>query len=236
MSGESFAVRAARVIAEHVSASVHARGRCALALTGGDTPRPVYTQLVEMPWAGRIPWPQVDIFFGDERAVPPDDPASNYRMARETLLDHVPVPPSHIHRMEAERSDRDNAAAEYAALLPQQLDVLLLGMGEDGHTASLFPGSPVLHEASQRVVAITGPKAPIERLTITPPVMIAATVVIVLVAGAAKAPVLARVFEGPVDTDQFPAQLALSRIWIVDDAAAAGLSAATRTMLDERTS
>jgi 6-phosphogluconolactonase len=217
---------AARWIAAAVEEDVRALGHCALALSGGATPRPVYELLAHSPLAGRIAWPKVEIFFGDERAVPPADPESNYAMATAALLGRVPLPATQIHRMEAERPDLDAAAREYERVLPARLDLLLLGMGADAHTASLFPGSPALEERRRRVVPATGPTPPRERLTITPPVIAAARRVAVLVAGAEKAAAVARAIRGPARPAETPVQLALGGTWFVDREAAAQLAGA----------
>ena len=211
---------AAAWIAEEVRQAVGRDGRCALALSGGSTPRPAYERLALDP---AVRWAGVEVYFGDERAVPPTDPASNYRMARETLLDRVGLPAERVHRMEADAPDLDAAAARYAVLLPDRLDVLVLGMGPDGHTASLFPRSPVLRETQKKVAAAQGPVAPFRRLTITPPVIAAARRVAVITTGAAKAPIVARVLRGPWCPEELPAQLAREGTWILDRAAAASL-------------
>jgi 6-phosphogluconolactonase len=221
----------ADVVAEWIAAAVEAdvreRGRCALALAGGDTPRPLYERLARDPFAGRLDWRRVEIFFGDERSVAPSDPASNYRMATATLLSHVPIPVGHIHRMEAERADLEAAARDYERLLPERLDVLLLGMGPDGHTASLFPDSPALEERTRRVVPAAATTQPRMRLTITPPVIAAARRVAVLVAGADKAATAARALRGPVRPQDLPVQLALGGTWFLDRDAAGGLKSTT---------
>jgi 6-phosphogluconolactonase len=214
---------AAEWIAAAAEADVRDRGRCAFALSGGGTPRPVYERLARDPLAARITWREVDIYFGDERAVPPRDPASNYGMAAAILLERVPIPAVRVHRMEAERPDRDAAAREYERILPDRLDILLLGMGSDGHTASLFPGSPAMEQRERLVVPVTGPKAPVERLTITPPVIAAARRVAVLVAGADKAATVARALQGPERPRDLPVQLARRGVWFLDRAAAAEL-------------
>ena len=141
-------------------------------------------------------------------------------MADETLLRHVPVPRVSIHRMPGEWADHDAAANEYERLLPAGLDVLLLGMGADGHTASLFPHSPALAEHARRVVPAIGPQPLPWRLTITPPVIQTAANVIVLVTGAKKAATVARVLEGEFVPEELPIQLALTGTWFLDDAAA----------------
>ena len=217
---EALPETAARRIAQVIEQAITRRGGATVALAGGTTPRAVHRQLALIP---RLPWDKVEIFFGDERAVPPDDPQSNYRMARESLLDTVPTPLNQVHRMLAERPDREAAADEYARRLPERLDLLILGVGEDGHTASLFPGSSALSEHARKVVAVVGPKAPLHRLTITPPVIAAAREKIILVSGADKAGAVAQALEGPDQPDQCPAQLARDGIWIMDRAAASGL-------------
>ncbi len=220
------AARLADAAAEWVAAAIERalaeRGRCSLALAGGETPRPVYERLAREPLASRIRWRDVTVFFGDERAVAPDDPASNYHMARAALLDRLPAAPR-VHRMEAERPDGDAAARDYERLLPESLDVLLLGMGPDGHTASLFPGSPALEERTRLVLAVTGTKPPPRRLTITPPVIAAARRIAVLAAGGAKAPAVARALHGPPAPQDCPAQLARRGAWFLDPAAAGAL-------------
>ncbi|HKK27453.1 MAG TPA: 6-phosphogluconolactonase [Gemmatimonadota bacterium] len=198
-----------------------AAGPVSLALAGGSTPVPLYRWL-----AARedVPWSRIDVFFGDERCVPPDDPDSNYRTARKTLLGPAEVEAARVHRMPAERDDREAAAADYAALLPPHLTVLLLGIGEEGHTASLFPGSPALEERERRVVPVTAPADPPERLTVTPPVLEQAARVFVLATGQRKAEPVARALEAPWAPDVCPAQLARRGTWLLDRAAAAHLS------------
>jgi 6-phosphogluconolactonase len=211
---------AARQIVERIDDTIKRRGLCTLALAGGGTPRPVYERMAAPPLANRAAWDRVSIYFGDERCVPPDHPESNYRMVHEVLLQHVPIPSGSVHRMEGERTDSDAAARDYERHLPAALDVLLLGMGEDGHTASLFPGSPALAERTRRVVPVTHPAGTSRRLTITPPVVEAAGAVIVLVSGANKAATMARALEGPYAPEELPIQLALRGTWLVDSAAA----------------
>lgn len=211
---------AATWITDLIEQTTRLRGHCDLALAGGATPRPVYERMATSALADRVVWNGVAVFFGDERCVPPDHPDSNYRMAYEVLLRHVPIPPTSVHRMEAERADRDAAARAYERLLPTRLDVLLLGMGTDGHTASLFPHSPALRERTRRVVPVSSPEPSPARLTITPPVIESADAVVVLVAGAEKAATVARALEGPYAPDVLPIQLALRGTWLIDHAAA----------------
>jgi 6-phosphogluconolactonase len=212
---------AAGWLARELTAAIAERGSGALCLAGGRTPEPVYRALAAAP---EVPWGQVELYFCDERGVPPDHPDSNYHMVHQALLSRVPIPPARVHRMEAERPDRDAAAEEYAALLPRQLDVLLLGIGPDGHTASLFPGSPVLDERLRLVLPVLGTKPPAERMTITPPVIAAARRVAVLATGEDKAAMVARAIEGPLATKAIPAQLARRGTWFMDQAAASRLT------------
>jgi 6-phosphogluconolactonase len=205
-----------------VTRAIAGRGACALCLAGGRTPEPVYRALAS---ASSVDWSKVDVFFGDERAVPPDHPDSNYLMVYRVLLSRVPVPAGQVHRMEAERSDREAAAREYERSLPSQLDILVLGMGPDGHTASLFPGSPALDERQRLVVPVIGAKPPPERLTITPPVIEAARQVAVMATGQDKAAMVARAIEGPLAPKDVPVQLARRGSWFLDQAAAGRLTA-----------
>jgi 6-phosphogluconolactonase len=212
----------ARWIALETSAAIRERGACALGLSGGRTPEPVYRELA---LAADIDWTRVSVFFADERAVSPDDPESNYRMVRDALLTRVPIPDSNVHRMEAERPDRDAAAREYERSLPPALDILLLGIGPDGHTASLFPGSPAADERRRLVLPVIGTKAPVERLSITPPVIEAARRLTVAAAGGDKAAAVARALEGSASAKEVPARLARRGVWFLDRAAAARLTA-----------
>ncbi|HVH68993.1 MAG TPA: 6-phosphogluconolactonase [Gemmatimonadales bacterium] len=221
---EAFPRRAATWLADALAEVVRARGRCAMALSGGTTPRPVYAALATPDLAGGIEWSRVHVYFGDERAVPTDHVDSNFRMVNESLLAHVPVPAAHIHRMEAERPDLGAAAAAYDRLLPAALDILVLGMGADGHTASLFPGSWAVEERRRRVVAVEGPKPPARRLTITPPVITAARQVAVLATGKEKAAAVARALDDHTPATEVPASLARHGVWFLDPAAAAQLA------------
>jgi 6-phosphogluconolactonase len=212
--------RAADWLAQVLVDVAAVNGRVTLGLAGGTTPRAMHEVLA---CSTAVPWLAVHVFFGDERAVPPDHPESNYRMAKESLLDRVPIPPHQVHRMQAENPDRDAAAREYEALLPETLDVLVLGMGEDGHTASLFPGADSLRESTRRVLSVVGPKPPPERLTLTPPEILGAGRRIVLAAGAGKAEAVARALEGPWDPSGTPVQFARRAVWFVDLPAASKL-------------
>jgi len=218
---------AAERMASAIAAAVAARGRCDLALAGGATPKRAYEALAAAP----LPWRSVHVWFGDERCVPPDDEASNYRLARIALLDRVTIPPANVHRMRGEETDRDAAALAYERELPAALDLLLLGMGQDGHTASLFPGSDALREERRRVVAVVGQKPPPHRLTITPPVVRAARELLVLAAGADKAAAARRALQEEVDPIDCPARLLRDGAWLLDRPAAAEIETTLRASM-----
>jgi 6-phosphogluconolactonase len=225
---------AAAEVARIVSDAVAARGRAAVALAGGTTPRETYEVLAHPPWRDRVPWAALDVFFGDERWVPSSDPRSNLRMARESLLNHVPVDPAHVHSPRTELSDLAEVAADYAqqiiAHVPPgpsgwpRFDLVLLGLGADGHTASLFPGDPALEET--RVAVAPVPRAPdgLPRITLTLPAINAARGVLFLVAGADKSAALQRVLQRG---ESMPARLVRgpeSVEWLLDREAAGTLS------------
>lgn len=231
--------RALGHVIQTASLAIAARDRFAIALSGGSTPRPLYERLAEPPARDEIDWSRVEVFWSDERCVPPDDERSNYRMAREALLDHVPLGETQIHRMRGEDPQPERAAAEYERGLrwalgssgerPPRLDLVLLGLGADGHTASLFPGSPAV--VSERLVAAVrhagDPRPRVDRLTLTPVAIGAAREVVFMVAGKEKVEAVAATLEGPRDPTRWPAQ-ALRPVdgratWILDRHAAAGL-------------
>jgi 6-phosphogluconolactonase len=213
-----FVHTAASWIASTVKTTVQAQGSCSLALAGGSTPRAIYQQLAQLD----VPWPAVQIYFGDERRVPPDHVDSNYRMVRESLLDALVASPPLVHRMQA-LEDGEEAARAYERVLPERLDVLLLGMGGDAHTASLFPGSAATQERMRRILHVPGPPGSVDRLTVTPAVIESAREVAVLVAGRAKARIVREALHSTVDPFLRPVQLAKRGTWILDDEAAAEL-------------
>ena len=198
-----FAADAARFILDHAREAIAARGLFRVALSGGNTPRAVHAELVKL--AGDLPWNHVQVTFGDERCVPPQHEQSNYRMAKESLLDPARIPDGNVFRMRGE-IDPQAAADEYEAKLaavaarfgePRYVhDLLLLGLGEDGHTASLFPGSPALAETVRNVIPATGPKPPPQRITMTFPLLNAARHVGFLVKGADKLPLVEQIVAG----------------------------------------
>ena len=212
--------------------AVTARGRFTIALSGGSTPRSLFTLLATS--AREFPWPQTFFFWGDERHVPPDSPESNYGMANEAMLSKIPVPPGNVHRILAENPDASAAAADYeqslktffalgADTLPR-FDLVLLGMGPDGHTASLFPGTQALREMSRLVVANHLAQLNTDRITLTYPVLNAARCVLFLVSGADKASTLREVLEGAGAIENYPAKGVQPDpgrlVWLVDQAAA----------------
>ena len=206
-------------IASGIGAAIAARGVASVALAGGNTPRRGYEELANV----SIDWNRVHVFFGDERCVPPDDASSNYRMAREALLDRVGAP--HIHRMPGQRLDLDAAASEYSDLLPEALDAIILGMGEDGHTASLFPGHDWSQPVGRKVIVVTGaPKPPPNRLSITPDVIWAAHARLVLATGDGKATQIRRALEGDAKPAVYPVHTVANATWLLDHAAASLLS------------
>jgi 6-phosphogluconolactonase len=195
-------------VADWLFEKVHQRaGPFSLCLSGGSTPKALYRLLAEPPYRDRFPWPRIHLFWGDERFVPPDDELSNYRMVREALLDHAPIPPGNIHSVRTRGLDPQGAAAEYQQDLqafygaerldPARplFDVNLLGLGADGHTASLFPGDRALEDRTDWVAAVIGAKAE-ARITLTYPTLESSRAAAFLVAGADKAAILARLIQG----------------------------------------
>jgi len=212
---------AAQRIATALVAAIAREGEASLALAGGSTPRGAYEELAKI---SGIDWTRVSVYFGDERAVPSTHPDSNFRMAEAALFSRVLLPANNIHRVPAELDDREAIARAYEALLPERISVMVLGVGEDGHTASLFPGSPALAERVRRFLPVIGPKPPPERFSITPPVIAAARQIIVLATGSGKADAVARALSGPLDIEHTPSALARGGLWLLDAAAAAKLS------------
>lgn len=217
--------------------AVRTNGRFTVALSGGSTPKSLFS-LLATNFHDQLPWDKVFFFWGDERHVPPDNPESNYRMAYEALLSKVPVPQANVFRVPAENPDANQAAAEYEQTLRKffeltanavpRFDLILLGMGPDGHTASLFPGTVALEEKSRLVVANWVEKLKTFRITFTLPVLNNAAVVNFLVGGKDKAETLKQVLEGNQPAELFPSKLVRPTngrlVWMVDQAAAATLS------------
>jgi 6-phosphogluconolactonase len=210
------------------AAGVAQRGRFTVALSGGRTPRPLY-ELLAAEYRDRVPWAAVHVFFADERCVPADDPASNYGMVRAALLAHVPVAPAHVRRIAGERAPAE-AASAYDARLREEFgvggrpafDVALLGVGADGHTASLFPGDPALAERDRLAVAVEGPPqlAPRERVSLTLPVLNRAREVLLLVAGADKHAVVEQILAGDIELPAARVRGSERTTWLLDRQAA----------------
>ena len=247
------AQRAAERLTALIEHAVAANGRAVVSLTGGTTPRRLYATLADpqQPWSARIPWSQVHLFWGDERHVPPDHPESNYGMAKAALLDRVPVPADHVHRIHAELADAHDAAADYERALNVAsgfsrivlFDVMLLGLGEDAHIASIFPGSELLEPRAslvtgrkgavgrpfmgRRVAAVRVPHSDAWRITLTPSTILDAGAIVVLVAGANKAVAVKAALQEPLDVMRYPGQLlreAGQRVeWFLDRAASHGI-------------
>jgi 6-phosphogluconolactonase len=233
---------AAQEVLEIARAAVAARGRFTVALAGGSTPRETYRRLAQAPLAAQMPWDRTVVFFGDERGVPPNHPDSNYGMAHAALLSRVPIPPERVFRIPGESADPDAVAAAYARTLGEvlgvrrgetpRLDLILLGLGVDGHTASLFPGSPVLKETFRIVAAVHAAAASIpQRFTLTYPILNAAACVIYLVSGAEKAKVVKAALGD--HSSGLPAAMVRPAdgrlLWVLDRAAASLLPSSRRT-------
>lgn len=231
---------AAVSIAERAREAIEARGLFTLALSGGSTPRKVYELLAGEDFRKEMDWTNVHVFFGDERMVPPDHAESNYRMASESLLSHVAIPPENVHRIDGVGDAAANASAYeremrglFGDLEWPRLDLVLLGMGDDGHTASLFPGTEALKEQRLWVAPNWVEKLGAWRVTLTVPVINAARHVTFLVTGADKAARLREVLKGERDPSRLPAQLIRptdgTLEWFVDRAAAARLETSSET-------
>jgi 6-phosphogluconolactonase len=234
---EEVARAGARLFVELAWQAIARRDAFCVALAGGNTPRAMYRLLAGPDFRAQVDWKKVQVFWGDERAVPPDHPESNYAMARTDLLLHVPIPLQNIHRLEAERPHLGRAAQEYEEVIRRNLplnargfprfDLILLGLGAEGHTASLFPGARRMAETSRWVSTPLVPQLKSRRMTLTLPVLNAAEYVLFLVCGAEKAAALREVLEGSSDPP-LPAQMVTApeghRAFLADQAAAALLS------------
>src|SRR5277367_2675117 len=232
--GPAIAHRCAEKLVEIAAAAVKEKGSFDVALAGGSTPKLLYSLLVNDPtFRSQVPWPKMHLFFGDERHVKPDDAESNYRMATETLISKSPLKPEQITRIKGEYSEAEQAAQDYEEALKShfklsdgqfpRFDLILLGMGPEGHTASLFPGTKALNENRRIAVHNWVGKVLMDRITLTAPAINNAAHVLFLVAGADKAPALTAVLERIYEPDQLPAQLIQpvngKLLWLVDTAA-----------------
>jgi 6-phosphogluconolactonase len=235
----AIARRAAQELLQVAAAAVAARGIFTVALAGGSTPKALYTLLADdAQLRAQFPWSYTQFFFGDERSVPPDDPDSNYRMASEAMLSKAPIKPDQVKRISGEFKDLDQAALEYEKILQSyfklssgqlpKFDVLLLGMGEEGHTLSLFPGTKALHDNGRLVLRNWVGKLYTNRVTITAPVANNSNLVIFMITRSDKALALKAVLEGPHEPEQLPAQFiqptAGRLLWLIDHDAAQKLS------------
>jgi len=228
---DELSLRAAEAAVRTINECVQRNDSFSIALSGGNTPRTLY-RLFSTRFRDQIPWTKVHVFWGDERYVPLADSESNYRMARETFLDAVPCPVGNVHPMPTELPDPDLAAREYEKTLRNyfsedwpRFDLVLLGLGEEGHTASLFPGSPALNENKRWVVAVKAPAKPALRLTLTLPAITGASNIYFLITGSNKAEALHHVLTGSPHPKSYPAS-GIRRakgtvIWWLDRAAAA---------------
>lgn len=215
VDAEAFADTAAAWIREKIDAVLRQSNHCNLMLAGGTTPLPVYDRLAAQ---GDIPWQRITLYFGDERCVPPHTPESNAHSVIARLFPEGVPQGVKVHRMCGEENP-DMAAQEYESKLPARIDILLLGMGEDGHTASIFPGSVALDEERRRVMPVIGSKPPLQRLTITPPVIRDAQYLLVMVQGEEKADAL----RFALNDGSVPASLAAEGDWLMDRQAARSL-------------
>lgn len=231
---EMLSAAAAELFTTLADEAVQDHGSFTVALSGGKTPESAYRLLAQKPYLSRIPWQQIHIFWSDERCVLPDSPDSSERMARHAFLDSVPIPPQDIHPIRCQDSPAE-AAINYETLLkqfftgkPPAFDLILLGLGTDGHTASLFPNTDVLNEKKRWTAETYVPGQAFHRVTFTAPLINSAKTIVFLVSGIEKSDILQRVFEGPYDPWNLPAQLIRpitgSLIWLIDSDAASKLS------------
>jgi len=238
-SGRDWAYRASEMVLQASEEAIKSRGRCLIALSGGSTPKALYETWCSPGWKHRFDWHRMIFLFGDERCVPPNDPESNYAMAQAALFRPLGIDPGAIHRMEGERQDPLSAAHDYEVTIRAlthsvapnfpQLDLILLGLGDDGHTASLFPGTEALQDQVHVVAVGRAPRGIALRLTLTLGVINRASMVLFLVTGESKASVVRAVLESRTVQDQaLPAAKVKPDsgrlIWMLDNAAAAQLT------------
>ena len=241
--GAAIATRAAQEFVQAAAEAVRVKGSFNVALAGGSTPKALYSLLVnDSALRSQVPWDKIHLFFGDERHVAPDHPDSNFRMASEAMISKSPLKPEQVTRIKGEYPDTEQAALEYEKALREyfqlkdgeypRFDLVLAGMGNEGHTLSLFPGTKALHADGRMVVRNWIGKLCTERITLTAPVASNAAQVIFMVTGADKAPALKAVLEGPFEPEQLPAQLLQPKngklLWLVDTAAGSMLSMGIR--------
>ena len=234
LSNDHLSLGAAQEFVRIVNSAIEAREICTVALSGGETPRSMYSRLAKAPFAHSVDWSKVHLFFGDERTVPPTDRQSNFGMVDHELLSHLDIPEGNIHRIQGEL-DPDEAAHRYQQELEEEFghqevrfDLVLLGLGEDGHTASLFPQTKSLDEEQSLVCSVYVPRLESWRISLTFRTLNNARRVLFLVAGGKKASILARVLETKEATKELPATLVMPKegtlLWMVDQDAAMSLS------------
>jgi len=241
--GAAIAERAAQEFVQAAAEAVRIKGSFNVALAGGSTPKALYSLLVNDPaLRSQVPWDKMHLFFGDERHVAPDHPDSNFRMALEAMISKSPLKPEQVTRIKGEYPDADEAALEYEKALREyfklkadeypRFDLVLAGMGNEGHTLSLFPRTKALHPDGRLVVRNWIGKLCTERITLTAPAASNAALIIFMVTGADKAPALKAVLEGPFEPEQLPAQLLQPQngklLWLVDTAAGSMLTSGIR--------
>jgi len=241
--GAAIAKRAAQEFVQAAASAVREKGSFNVALAGGSTPKALYSLLVNDPTLrSQAPWDKMHLFFGDERHVPPDHPDSNFRMATEAMIAKSPMKPEQVTRIKGEYPDADRAALEYEKALHEyfklkngeypRFDLVLVGMGNEGHTLSLFPGTKALHADGRIAVRNWVGKLYADRITLTAPAASNAARVIFMATGADKAPALKAVLEGPFEPEQLPAQLLEPKngklLWLVDTTAGSMLSIGIR--------
>lgn len=235
--------RAAQEFVQVAVATVRAKGSFAVALSGGSTPKALYSLMVnDQTLRSQVPWDKMHLFFGDERHVPPDHADSNFRMAMEAMISKAPLKPEQVTRIKGEHPDTEQAALEYEKALREyfklkdgeypRFDLLLAGMGNEGHTLSLFPGTKALHTDKRLVARNWIGKLYTDRITLTAPTASNSAEIMFMVTGADKAPALKAVLEGPFEPEQLPAQLLQPKngklLWLVDAAAGSMLTSGTR--------
>ena len=232
---DALSLDAAHYIVRLAAESIVSHGRFTIALSGGTTPRKLYGMLGDEPYRSQIDWAFVDIFWSDERCVPPDSEDSNYSLAQQVLLSKIPIPAAQVHYMPADEADRDAASQSYSDTMRRvfatngipSFDLIQLGMGPEGHTASLFPHQASLHEQQRLVMPVSVPKPPPPRLTFTPPILNAAHNLLFLVTGTDKADAVQAVLEGDYNPDEYPAQIVRPTngevVWMLDTKAASKL-------------
>jgi 6-phosphogluconolactonase len=241
--GAAIAKRAAQEFVQSAAEAARIKGSFNVALAGGSTPKALYSLLVnDPPLRSKVPWDKIHLFFGDERHVAPDHPDSNYRMASDVMISKSPLKPEQVMRIKGEYPDAEQAALEYEMALCEyfklkageypRFDLVLAGMGNEGHTLSLFPGTKALHADRRIAVRNWIGKLYTERITLTAPAASNAAHIIFMVTGADKAPALKAVLEGPFEPEQLPAQLLQPQngklLWLVDTAAGSMLASGIR--------